>query len=63
MSTAPTFKFMVEYTVHDVTAVARFTNEKHAKNFYRSQKKEDVRNLKMFSIDENGTIVKEIKTR
>lgn len=63
MST-PTFKFVVEYEVEDSSlAQARFTNEKHAKTFYKRQKSEGLRSLKMFELDADGNKGKEIKFR
>lgn len=57
------FKFLVEYDSENGTMSARFTNEKHAKNFARRQKKDGVAGVRLFEIDNNGNKVKELKSR
>jgi len=54
MSEKPEFKFAVDYLTDAGKARARFTREKHAKSFYKSQKKLGIRGLVFYEIN-NGT--------
>jgi hypothetical protein len=59
----PSFKFVVEYKTTEGTAKARFTSERHAKTFFRQQKKDGIPGkISIFEITSTGRL-KQIKAR
>lgn len=55
------YKFAVEYSTESGRARARFTKEKHARNFYRAQKKLGIKDLRFFLIDAGQLIALKVK--
>lgn len=54
------FKYVVEYETANGPLKARFTNEKHAKKFFKLLKSEDTK-AKVFSLTSAGSKDKEVK--
>jgi hypothetical protein len=63
MSHSPQFKFLVEYQSQHGLMTARFTNDKHARNFVKSSKKDGNTKVKLFSLTNDGMKDKEIKLK
>lgn len=61
MST-PTFRYLAEHKTELGMSKARFTNEKHAKNFARRQKQEGI-DVKVYLLTADGEKGPEVKFR
>ena len=55
------FTFLVEYETPNGALKARFTNEKHAKAFVKNYKKENLGAVKLFTLNSDGTVGKEVR--
>lgn len=62
-------KYLVEYTICPDKSVgfrtytAKFTNEQHARKFFKKVKKDGVHKVKMFLLDDLGARVKEMRPK